>query len=202
MSSESDEIELTAATTCTSRSDDHNTRSSNVPLVEVNHPESVSMAEVSPLGDSREPLSPAVEGSITPMAMIASTEEKHLNTDVTSSMVLPTGDIGVRLRSLLKEMNMFKARLKDRTEAVETAVEPLRRYDGAAVDGGSIEAISSRSTSMQPAVESHMTPELKQSIKDTAELIRTLNGDLDRLGEKLSEWIPLVDKKVTCNCCI
>ena len=46
----------------------------------------------------------------------------------------------------------------------------------------------------QPAVG--MTHELKQSIKDSAELIRNINGDFSRLGEKLNDWIPVVDKKV------
>ena len=45
-----------------------------------------------------------------------------------------------------------------------------------------------------------MTHEVKQSIKESAELIRTINGeingDFSRLGEKLNERIPVVDRKV------
>ena len=186
MSLDSDEIELTA-NTCAS-DDRHNIGSqpNAVPPVEVNS--SVSTAEAVGLGDSREPRTPSVEGSITPVTTtIIPTEEElthmHARTDMTSGMVTGAGgNVGVRV--FLKEISCLTAR----TEVVKTAVEPLRRYDGVATIPAQ--------AGMQPAVESQVTPELKQSIKETAELIRNINGDFDKLGEKLSAWIPLVDKKV------
>ena len=194
--SDSNEIELTA-TTWTS-DDPHNIGSQpNVLPVEVNPSVSTEEAAVG-LGDSREPLSPAVEGSITPVAMgmIVPTEEKlthmHARTDATSGMMVIGGNVGVRV--FLKEISCLTAR----TEVVKAVVEPLRRYDGAATDS-STETIPAQR--IQPAVASQMAPELKQSIKETAELIRNINGDFDKLGEKLSAWIPLVDKKVTRYCC-
>ena len=56
-------------------------------------------------------------------------------------------------------------------------LQRIVRYDG----GTGTVAQSGR----QPAVG--MTHELKQSIKESAELIRTVNGDFSWLGEKLNE---------------
>ena len=189
---EGDTVELPAVS-CTS--DDHNVElepQSDLPLAKVN---ALSVAELQ-LGDSREPLSspPQSDNGITPVPIIPA-EEKHVTGDgtdvqVASSMVLPT-NIGVRV--LLKEIKC----LAHRVEFVEAVVEPLKRHDGApAVDDGTA-ADAQLSAGRQPAVG--MTHELKQSIKESAELIRTINGDFSRLGEKLNEWIPVVDKKVTAS---
>ena len=189
---EGDPIELPAAS-CTS--DDHNVElepQSDLPLSKVN---ALSVAELK-LEDAREPLSspPQSNNSITPVPISIPAEEKHAAGDgtdvqVASSIVLPN-NIGVRV--LLKEIKC----LAHRVEFVEAVVEPLKRHDGApAVDDGT--AADAQSAGRQPAVG--MAHELKQSIKESAELIRTINGDFSRLGEKLNEWIPVVDKKVTAS---
>ena len=66
---------------------------------------------------------------------------------------------------------------------MEAVVEPLKRHDGAPESDGGTGTIAQ--SGRQPAVG--MTHELKQSIKESAELIRTINGDFSRLGEKLNE---------------
>ena len=179
------ENELTPAS-CTS--DGRNTEDLPVNVVR-NSPQPLSTAAELELGDTRESLSPT-ETSITP-GLIDPIEDKGGPPDVTSDTSLLPTNIGVRI--LLKEIDS----LKHRVEVVKTVVEPLKRYDGVA-GGGSPESI--RQNNIQPAATPHngagMTHELKQSIKESAELIRTINGDFSRLGEKLNEWVPVVDKKV------
>ena len=193
---EGDTVEL-PATACTS--DDNNTEpQSDLPEAKVKGPQ--SPATELELGDAREPLNPP-QSSITPVSSIPA-EEKHGTGDGTDvqvansmPMILPT-NIGVRV--LLKEIKC----LAHRVEFVETVVEPLKRYDEPpSADGNT--AATVQQSSRQPAVHDQgpggvvgMTHELKQSIKESAELIRTINGDFSRLGEKLNEWIPVVDRKV------
>ena len=127
------------------------------------------------LGDEREPLAPSpAEGSIVPV-LTAPTEEKS-GTGAVSGMILPSNTIGVRV--LLKEVNC----LAHRVEVVEAVIEPLRRACEAATVG------SLSSTQSVHIVD--MSPELKQSIRESTELIRSINSNFSRLDEKLNEWVP------------
>lgn len=183
----------------TTRTSDNHDGELQEPRSNGNH--SSDATELDELGDSREPLSPP-ENGITPVLMTP-TEEKHgagegIGLQVAPTMIytVPTTNIGVRV--LLKEIET----LAQRAAFLKTEMEPLKRYDDATADD-SAETIP-QSSSTQPGVHDQsqlggdvdVTQELKQSIKESTELIRTISGDFSRLGEKLNEWIPVVDKKV------
>lgn len=184
----SNEIE-SSVTTCTSDGLGGNPepQPSATPLANVESDPSSGAAGLK-LGDAREPLSappeaPPIEGtsegSITPMGP---TEE---NTDIyttNSTCVLPQDEmlpIGVQV--LLREVSC----LSHRVAFVEAVVEPLKRG-----------TIQQQSGSQQPAMARELDSDLKQLIKDSAELMRVINGNFSRLGEKLHEWIPLMGGKV------
>lgn len=183
---EGDTIEL-PATACTSDGDNNTEPQSDLPEAKVKGPQ--SPATELELGDALEPLS-SPQSSTTSVSWIPA-EEKHGTEDgtdvqVASSIVLPTTDIG-GVRVLLKEIKDLARRVK----FVEDVVEPLKRYDGPPSADGNTAA-----TGQGPGGAVGMTHEVQQSIKESAELIRTINGDFSRLGEKLNEWIPVVERKV------
>jgi len=191
---ENDEIESTPAL-CTSDvrntepQFDHN--SHGLSAVVRNNPPPLSAAELE-LGDDRESLSP-FETNVTPGSIIPTEDTGGTDPDVTSDTCLLPTNIGVRI--FLREIE----RLTKRVGVVETVVEPLKRYDGA-VAGASSE--STRQEPKENVIHKHiprdggMTHEVEQSIKESAELIRTINDNFGRLGEKLNEWVPVVNKKV------
>ena len=184
-----------AAITYASDIDDRSSESNlptNLPLVPVNPSPATGLE----LGDDREPIGPPCEGStrgsITPVLASPTEEERHDGTDVqvASNTIFPT-NIGVRV--LLKEIKC----LTHRAEFLETVVEPLKRQDEAAADESSKPNSESSKQPAQGQGGVDLALELKQSIKESAELIRVINGDFSRLGEKLNEWVPVVYKKVT-----
>lgn len=170
-------------------SDDRSSESNlptNLPLVPVNPSPATGLE----LGDDREPIGPPCEGSITPVLASPTEEERRDGTDVQVAPMFPT-NIGVRV--LLKEIKC----LTHRAEFLETVVEPLKRQDEAAADESNKPNPESSKQPAQGQGGVDMARELKQSIKESAELIRVINGDFSRLGEKLNEWVPEMYKKVT-----
>ena len=167
---------------------DDRSSGSNLPLAVPVNPSPATGLE---LGDDREPVGPPCEGSITPV-LPSPTEERHDGTDVqvASNTIFPT-NIGVRV--LLKEIKC----LTHRAEFLETVVEPLKRQDESAADESSKPNPESSKQPAQGQGGVDIARELKQSIKESAELIRVINSDFSRLGEKLNEWVPEMYKKVS-----